>query len=232
MIQQVYCDEHGLMKYYPETFWWQCQAPGCQVMIVYKEDALLGPDPRSGAGWHTRNFPEAPADPFPDLVPPSELAWFLMHEKQLITLDGRVLWHAAEPQGVPFEWVPPAQITVPLVLRARHLPGGRWFALSYFPEGHPGPQYSDGIPPDGPEGLAEAIRKLEGWQGGETEFVSLALADREELGQVVREAWVRWAHSQPRPKKSWLTPWEELGEADREADRQIGEAVRDYLAGL
>jgi hypothetical protein len=53
--------------------------------------------------------------------------------------------------------------------------------------------------------------------------------DRDTLGRVVREAWVRWAHTQPDPKPTWLVPWEGLSEPDREADRQIGEAVRDYL---
>lgn len=50
-------------------------------------------------------------------------------------------------------------------------------------------------------------------------------AERERLGQVVRRAWVKWARRQPSPKPSWLLPWEELSEADREADRCIGEAV-------
>jgi hypothetical protein len=49
--------------------------------------------------------------------------------------------------------------------------------------------------------------------------------DRETLGQMVREAWVRWAHSQPNPKPSWLVPYSELAEPDKEADRQIGEAI-------
>ena len=48
---------------------------------------------------------------------------------------------------------------------------------------------------------------------------------RNELGRFVREAWVRWARTQPNPKPSWLVPFDELSEPDREADRQIGEAV-------
>jgi hypothetical protein len=48
---------------------------------------------------------------------------------------------------------------------------------------------------------------------------------RDDLGRFVREAWVRWAKTQPSPKPSWLVPWEELAEPDKEADRQIGEAV-------
>ena len=49
--------------------------------------------------------------------------------------------------------------------------------------------------------------------------------DREALGRFVREAWVRWAETQPAPKPSWLVPYDGLSEADKEADRQIGEAV-------
>lgn len=49
---------------------------------------------------------------------------------------------------------------------------------------------------------------------------------RDELGRVVRQAWVAWAREQFNPKESWLAPWEELPEVDREADRRIGEAVR------
>jgi hypothetical protein len=48
---------------------------------------------------------------------------------------------------------------------------------------------------------------------------------RDELGRMVREAWVRWAQTQPNPKPTWLVPYEGLDEPDKEADRQIGEAV-------
>lgn len=48
---------------------------------------------------------------------------------------------------------------------------------------------------------------------------------RDDLGRIVREAWVRWARDQTDPKPSWLVPWEDLPENDREADRQIAEAV-------
>lgn len=48
---------------------------------------------------------------------------------------------------------------------------------------------------------------------------------RDELGRFVREAWVRWAQTQPNPKPSWLVSYEELDEADKEADRQIGETL-------
>lgn len=42
---------------------------------------------------------------------------------------------------------------------------------------------------------------------------------------MVRETWVRWAQTQPNPKPSWLAPYDDLSEPDKEADRQIGEAV-------
>lgn len=49
--------------------------------------------------------------------------------------------------------------------------------------------------------------------------------DRDELGRVVRTAWIAWAKTQPDPKPSWLAPYDDLSEPDKEADRQIGEAV-------
>lgn len=53
--------------------------------------------------------------------------------------------------------------------------------------------------------------------------------DREELGQIVRRAWVRWAKKQESPKESWLTGWEELEEHYKEANRQIGESVQKAI---
>lgn len=41
----------------------------------------------------------------------------------------------------------------------------------------------------------------------------------------MRQAWLEWAREQPSPKPSWLLPWEELSDADREVDRRIGETV-------
>lgn len=48
---------------------------------------------------------------------------------------------------------------------------------------------------------------------------------RDDWGRLVRETWIRWARTQPDPKPSWLVPYDELSEPDREADRMIGEAV-------
>lgn len=65
--------------------------------------------------------------------------------------------------------------------------------------------------PDTSEGLCDGSRALP--------------CDRETLGWMVREAWVRWAQAQPAPKSSWLVPYDDLPEADKEADRQIGETI-------
>lgn len=46
--------------------------------------------------------------------------------------------------------------------------------------------------------------------------------ERETFGREVRAEWVAWAREQPNPKPSWLKPWEELTEPEREVDRRIG----------
>ena len=48
---------------------------------------------------------------------------------------------------------------------------------------------------------------------------------RDDLGKHVRDVWVAWASRQLSPKASWLVRWDDLGEFDREVDRQIGEAL-------
>lgn len=48
---------------------------------------------------------------------------------------------------------------------------------------------------------------------------------REERGETVRNAWIEWAREQDDPKESWLTPWHQLGEGQREVDMRIAEAV-------
>jgi hypothetical protein len=56
---------------------------------------------------------------------------------------------------------------------------------------------------------------------------------RELAGRLVRQVWVEWASEQPDPKPSWLLSWEELDEAQREADMRIGDALfsRGFAAG-
>jgi hypothetical protein len=58
--------------------------------------------------------------------------------------------------------------------------------------------------------------------------------DREEAGRLVREIWVQWAREQPDPKPSWLLPWEDLDDGQREVDMRIGEALvaKGRAAGL
>ncbi len=53
--------------------------------------------------------------------------------------------------------------------------------------------------------------------------------DRDVLGKVVRDAWLDWAKKQPNPKPHWLTPYEELSEPDKEVDRQIAEAMIQFV---
>lgn len=48
---------------------------------------------------------------------------------------------------------------------------------------------------------------------------------REELGHRIREVWVRWAREQADPKASWLLPWEDLDDGQREVDMRMGEAL-------
>jgi hypothetical protein len=72
--------------------------------------------------------------------------------------------------------------------------------------------------------IAEAIRVLKSAPASRGEVMS-----RDDLGRLVREAWVRWALTQPSPKPSWLVPYDELSEPDKEADRQIGAALRAAL---
>lgn len=57
---------------------------------------------------------------------------------------------------------------------------------------------------------------------------------REQLGRYVRHIWMEWAREQADVQAgahaNWLTPWEQLGERDREVDMRIGERL--YLSGF
>lgn len=48
---------------------------------------------------------------------------------------------------------------------------------------------------------------------------------RELLGRLVRQIWIEWAREQDDPKPSWLLPWEELDDGQREVDMRIGETL-------
>lgn len=56
--------------------------------------------------------------------------------------------------------------------------------------------------------------------------------ERERLGKIVRSTWIAWAATQPDVAKhpTWLLPWDEIDERDREVDRAIGEAVATAVA--
>ena len=58
------------------------------------------------------------------------------------------------------------------------------------------------------------------------------VVSRDFFGQIVRDTWIRWAQQQPNPKPSWLVPYAELNEADKEVDRQIGETVFRWAAKI
>ena len=51
--------------------------------------------------------------------------------------------------------------------------------------------------------------------------------DDNDLGKIVRDAWIEWAKEQPNPKPSWLVPYEELSQSDKDADIRIGKAVME-----
>lgn len=57
----------------------------------------------------------------------------------------------------------------------------------------------------------------------------MGMMDRDELGEVVRQAWIEWAQAQPFAKPSWLVLYDQLSEPDKEADRMIAEAVIRYV---
>ena len=56
------------------------------------------------------------------------------------------------------------------------------------------------------------------------------MPSREDLGRLVRQAWVQWAYEQPVRKPSWLVPWCDLSEPQREVDRRIGERIATVVA--
>jgi hypothetical protein len=56
-------------------------------------------------------------------------------------------------------------------------------------------------------------------------IAEIVRAAHDAKGRRVREVWIAWAKEQPNPKPSWLTPYDELEEVDKEADRRIGSAL-------
>lgn len=55
--------------------------------------------------------------------------------------------------------------------------------------------------------------------------------DRDHVGRMVRDVWINWAKEQPNPKPSWLVPFDQLTEADKEVDRRIGEVLAHFGQG-
>jgi hypothetical protein len=60
--------------------------------------------------------------------------------------------------------------------------------------------------------------------------VSIDAEKRTQLGRMVRDVWIRWSLDQPdvEDHPSWLVPWDELSERDREVDMRIGESIYVY----
>ena len=50
-------------------------------------------------------------------------------------------------------------------------------------------------------------------------------SDAPDYGEPVRETWTAWAAEQYPVKSSWVLPWAEIDEGQREVDRRIGTAV-------
>lgn len=70
-------------------------------------------------------------------------------------------------------------------------------------------------------GLGDLVWELDSLLKGRMD----KLFTRDELGVLVRNAWVRWALAQPEQKPHWLLPYGELSDADKLADIVIGQSV-------
>lgn len=62
--------------------------------------------------------------------------------------------------------------------------------------------------------------------------VPTGVLDREALGRLVREVWVAFARTLPETKESWLRPWDDLPEPQKEVDRRIGETLGVYTLAM
>lgn len=56
------------------------------------------------------------------------------------------------------------------------------------------------------------------------------MKNREQLGRLVREVWIKYCCDTGDMKPSHLAPWEELSEGEKEVDRKIGEVL--YFEGM
>lgn len=85
-------------------------------------------------------------------------------------------------------------------------------------------------PPVGPTATGETFPSPSAHEAGECwcgRDHSLSTEQEPTLGRLVREVWVEWAREQPDVAEhpSWLVPWEQLPERDREVDRRIEAAI-------
>ena len=56
------------------------------------------------------------------------------------------------------------------------------------------------------------------------------MLDREEGGKLVRKIWIEQVYKHiPNPKHSYVAPWEEMAEWEKETDRAIFEAIAAAL---
>jgi hypothetical protein len=148
---------------------------------------------------------------------------------------------AQEPLGAEFEKVLHDSLDQLYVRSERPAPGTKLWLWEngdhYLAYAHEYPTYGGGDPMTLGEPFAWGIFKTSSPPStgpadlsstGEQPASPAAVVDyaeRDRLGRLVREAWVNWARTQPNPKPSWLVPYDDLSEADKEADRQIGEAI-------
>lgn len=61
-----------------------------------------------------------------------------------------------------------------------------------------------------------------------TSFLDVAATgDDAQLGRVVREVWMAWAHEQPdvATRPDWLDPWDQLPERIKDVDTRIGRTL-------
>ena len=58
------------------------------------------------------------------------------------------------------------------------------------------------------------------------------MLDREELGKLVRETWIKYRVSIGDKKLTHLIKWEFLTENEREVDRKIGEAIQNKVISI
>lgn len=63
------------------------------------------------------------------------------------------------------------------------------------------------------------------YKGQRTTPMQCWFCDKEGWLHCIRVEDNRWAEAQPNPKPSWLVPYDDLSEPDKEADRQIGETI-------